>query len=50
MFAFSDLRNVDFDIKVAVFTLPFLTTGAFLMIFGLKAISFVTLKKESMSA
>jgi hypothetical protein len=49
LFAFDNLRNVDFVIMVVVITLPFLTAGAFLMVCGLKAISFVTLKKESIS-
>ena len=49
LFAFDNLRNVDFVIMVVVITMPFLTAGAFLMISDLKAISFVTLKKESLS-
>jgi hypothetical protein len=49
LFAFDNLRNIDFAMMVGVFTLPFLITGAFLMVFGLKAISFVTLKKEPVS-
>jgi hypothetical protein len=50
LLAFDNLRTVDFAMTVAVITLPFLTAGVFLMVCGLKAISFVTLKKESISA
>ena len=50
LITFDNLRNVDFAVMFAVITLPFLTAGAFLMVCGLKEISFVTLKKEPMSA
>jgi hypothetical protein len=50
MLAFESLRNIDFAIMVTIICLPFVATGAFLLAFGLKAISFVTLKKEPMDA
>ena len=50
MFTYGNLRSVDYAIMIVLFSLPFFAIGAFLIAFGLKAISFVTLKKEPLSA